>query len=115
MSGCPRVAAAVPYPEIAGSLRRLAADAEEQYKDLEAGKWVKVQGWEGPESARAEIRAGEARGRAERRGPGRREVGGQEAGDLQGRAQEARPLIAPRGASVILRACTSARQRSATI
>jgi len=27
----------------------------EHYKDLEAGKWVKVQGWEGPESARAEI------------------------------------------------------------
>jgi inorganic pyrophosphatase len=30
----------------------------EHYKDLEAGKWVKVQGWEGPESARAEIRSG---------------------------------------------------------
>ena len=27
----------------------------EHYKDLEAGKWVKVQGWEGPESAMAEI------------------------------------------------------------
>jgi inorganic pyrophosphatase len=27
----------------------------EHYKDLEAGKWVKVLGWEGPESARAEI------------------------------------------------------------
>jgi inorganic pyrophosphatase len=30
----------------------------EHYKDLEKGKWVKVTGWEGPESARAEIRAG---------------------------------------------------------
>ncbi len=30
----------------------------EHYKDLEAGKWVKVQGWEGPESAKAEIQLG---------------------------------------------------------
>jgi len=30
----------------------------EHYKDLEEGKWVKVQGWEGPESAKAEITAG---------------------------------------------------------
>jgi inorganic pyrophosphatase len=30
----------------------------EHYKDLEAGKWVKVQGWEGPESARKEIMDG---------------------------------------------------------
>jgi inorganic pyrophosphatase len=27
----------------------------EHYKDLEPGKWVKVRGWEGPESAKAEI------------------------------------------------------------
>jgi inorganic pyrophosphatase len=27
----------------------------EHYKDLEPGKWVKVTGWEGPESARQEI------------------------------------------------------------
>lgn len=27
----------------------------EHYKDLEKGKWVKVVGWEGPESARKEI------------------------------------------------------------
>jgi inorganic pyrophosphatase len=32
----------------------------EHYKDLEAGKWVKVKEWEGPESARAEIVAGMA-------------------------------------------------------
>lgn len=30
----------------------------EHYKDLEAGKWVKVQGWEGPDAARAEIVSG---------------------------------------------------------
>ena len=27
----------------------------EHYKDLESGKWVKVLGWEGPESARKDI------------------------------------------------------------
>jgi inorganic pyrophosphatase len=27
----------------------------EHYKDLEKGKWVKVQGWDGPEAARKEI------------------------------------------------------------
>ena len=38
----------------------------EHYKDLEPGKWVKVEGWEGPESAKEEIRQGMAsyRGRA---------------------------------------------------
>jgi inorganic pyrophosphatase len=30
----------------------------EHYKDLEKGKWVKVLGWEGSDSARAEITAG---------------------------------------------------------
>jgi len=30
----------------------------EHYKDLEPNKWVKVQGWEGPESAKAEIVSG---------------------------------------------------------
>lgn len=28
------------------------------YKDLESGKWVKVEGWEGPEKAKAEILSG---------------------------------------------------------
>jgi len=32
----------------------------EHYKDLEPGKWVKVQGWTGPEGAHAEIVAGMA-------------------------------------------------------
>ena len=30
----------------------------EHYKDLEKGKWVKVQGWEGPEAAKKEIMDG---------------------------------------------------------
>jgi inorganic pyrophosphatase len=30
----------------------------EHYKDLEAGKWVKIKGWEGPESAHQEILQG---------------------------------------------------------
>jgi inorganic pyrophosphatase len=30
----------------------------EHYKDLEPGKWVKVQGWDGPEAAREEVRVG---------------------------------------------------------
>lgn len=33
----------------------------EHYKDLEPGKWVKVFGWEGPESAAQEILAGASR------------------------------------------------------
>src|SRR2546427_367771 len=33
----------------------------EHYKDLEAGKWVKVKGWEGPDSAKAEVTTGIAR------------------------------------------------------
>ncbi|MDO8893442.1 inorganic diphosphatase, partial [Nitrosomonas sp.] len=28
------------------------------YKDLEEGKWVKIQGWDGVESAKSEILAG---------------------------------------------------------
>jgi inorganic pyrophosphatase len=30
----------------------------EHYKDLEANKWVKILGWEGPESAKQEILEG---------------------------------------------------------
>ena len=30
----------------------------EHYKDLEAGKWVKVKGWEGPDAAKEEILRG---------------------------------------------------------
>ena len=31
------------------------------YKDLEAGKWVKIDGWEGPDAARCEIMASVSR------------------------------------------------------
>jgi inorganic pyrophosphatase len=31
------------------------------YKDLEAGKWVKIEGWEGPDAAHAEIMSSVAR------------------------------------------------------
>ena len=30
----------------------------EHYKDLEKGKWVKIEGWVGAEEAKAEIRTG---------------------------------------------------------
>jgi inorganic pyrophosphatase len=30
----------------------------EHYKDLEEGKWVKISGWEGPDSAKQEIMEG---------------------------------------------------------
>jgi inorganic pyrophosphatase len=30
----------------------------EHYKDLEKGKWVKIEGWDGPDAAKAEILAG---------------------------------------------------------
>ncbi len=30
----------------------------EHYKDLETGKWVRVDGWAGPDEAKAEIMAG---------------------------------------------------------
>jgi inorganic pyrophosphatase len=42
----------------------------EHYKDLEAGKWVKVQGWVGAEEAKAEILAGERRYQAAPEKPG---------------------------------------------
>lgn len=43
-------------PEDINQLRlKQIAHFFEHYKDLEAGKWVKVQGWEGPEAARQEI------------------------------------------------------------
>ena len=35
------------------------------YKDLEAGKWVKVEGWVGADEAKAEIVAGMARYKAD--------------------------------------------------
>lgn len=43
--------------EIRGQIRHFF----EHYKDLEKGKWVKVQGWEGPEAAAKEIMDSAAR------------------------------------------------------
>ncbi|HLU00436.1 MAG TPA: inorganic diphosphatase [Burkholderiaceae bacterium] len=43
--------------EVRGQIRHFF----EHYKDLEKGKWVKVQGWEGPESAAKEIMDSAAR------------------------------------------------------
>ena len=41
----------------------------EHYKDLEPGKWVKVQGWVGPEEAKREITDGVARYKRTRKKP----------------------------------------------
>jgi inorganic pyrophosphatase len=46
-------------PEDLNPLRlKTIAHFFEHYKDLEEGKWVKVQGWEGPEAAKKEITDG---------------------------------------------------------
>ena len=46
-------------PEDLNPLRlKTIAHFFEHYKDLEEGKWVKIQGWEGPESAMKEIMDG---------------------------------------------------------
>ena len=46
-------------PEDLNPLRlKTIAHFFEHYKDLEEGKWVKILGWEGPESARQEIMDG---------------------------------------------------------
>ena len=37
------------------------------YKDLEPGKWVKIEGWVGPEEAKAEILASVKRYKAPKR------------------------------------------------
>jgi inorganic pyrophosphatase len=48
-------------PEDLNELRlKTIAHFFEHYKDLEPGKWVKVQGWEGPEAAKQEIIEGMA-------------------------------------------------------
>ena len=46
-------------PEDMNPLRlKTIAHFFEHYKDLEEGKWVKVQGWEGPDAAKKEITDG---------------------------------------------------------
>ena len=42
--------------DVSAELRGQIRHFFEHYKDLEKGKWVKVQGWEGPEAAFKEIR-----------------------------------------------------------
>jgi inorganic pyrophosphatase len=41
----------------------------EHYKDLEAGKWVRLEGWVGPEEAKAEILGGVKRFKAAKKKP----------------------------------------------
>ena len=49
-------------PEDMNPLRlKTIAHFFEHYKDLEEGKWVKIDGWEGPEAARKEIMDGIAK------------------------------------------------------
>jgi inorganic pyrophosphatase len=43
------------HEDLPESLLQSIAHFFEHYKDLEEGKWVKVEGWEGPEAARHEI------------------------------------------------------------
>jgi inorganic pyrophosphatase len=50
--------------DLPGMLLAQIAHFFEHYKDLEANKWVKVQGWVGPDEARAEILAGVERYRS---------------------------------------------------
>jgi len=43
------------YRDLPGSLLDQIAHFFDHYKDLEAGKWVEIEGWLGPEEARGEI------------------------------------------------------------
>jgi inorganic pyrophosphatase len=53
------------FRDLPASMLAQIAHFFEHYKDLEAGKWVKVEGWLGPEEAKAEILACIARYQAE--------------------------------------------------
>ena len=50
--------------DVQSSLLRRIEHFFQHYKDLEQGKWVKINGWFGPEAARAEIESAIARYRA---------------------------------------------------
>ncbi len=43
------------FRDLPASLMAQIAHFFDHYKDLEAGKWVKIEGWLGPEEAKAEI------------------------------------------------------------
>tara|TARA_R110000868_G_scaffold392875_1_gene663690 strand:- start:6875 stop:7402 length:528 start_codon:yes stop_codon:yes gene_type:complete len=45
------------YEDLSSGLIKSIAHFFEHYKDLEEGKWVKIDGWEGVDSATAEIEA----------------------------------------------------------
>ena len=49
------------YHDLPESLLSSLEHFFKHYKDLEAGKWVKVDGWEGPDAARQEIMSSIAR------------------------------------------------------
>ncbi|MCE1239480.1 MAG: inorganic diphosphatase [Azonexaceae bacterium] len=49
------------FEDVPELLRKQIAHFFEHYKDLEPGKWVKVLGWEGIDSAKKEINEGVAR------------------------------------------------------
>ena len=53
------------FRDLPGSTLAQITHFFEHYKDLEAGKWVKIDGWVGPEEAKAEILASIARYQAE--------------------------------------------------
>ena len=53
--------------DVAGNLLSTISHFFEHYKDLEEGKWVKVEGWVGPEEAKAEVMASVERYRADKR------------------------------------------------
>jgi inorganic pyrophosphatase len=73
---------AVPIDRLSSQYRRVRSPRDlppaplaairhffEHYKDLEAGKWVKVRGWSGPAAARREILEGIERFRRRRKKP----------------------------------------------
>jgi inorganic pyrophosphatase len=55
------------YTQLPGLLIDQIAHFFEHYKDLEANKWVKLDGWEGVDSAKVEISEGVARYQADSR------------------------------------------------
>ena len=76
-AGCDAKILAVPTDKLSSMYRAIRAPADlpetqlaqiahffEHYKDLEAGKWVKLAGWAGPEEAKREIRESVARFRS---------------------------------------------------
>lgn len=49
------------YQDMPEQFLQMVTHFFQHYKDLEPGKWVKVEGWEGPEEAKAEILASATR------------------------------------------------------